>query len=101
MLRSRYILALFTLATSAAEAQGSGASGTPLHLAESRFEFVESGDAKPPAKPLRVHNGGTTGFTDVRLTKVVYVDSAKGAGWLVALPRQSRYVVVQPTRQEE
>jgi hypothetical protein len=89
MLRSRYILALLTLVASAAEAQGSGASGTPLHLAESRFEFVESGDAKPPAKPLRVHNGGTAGFTDVRLTKLTYADSAKGAAWLVALPRQS------------
>jgi hypothetical protein len=82
-------LALPALVTSAAGAQGIGASGTPLHLAESRFEFVASGDAQPPAKPLRVHNGGTLRFTDVRLTRLKYADSARGAAWLVALPRQS------------
>src|SRR5687767_2128521 len=82
-------VALLTLGTTAAGAQGSGASDTPLHLAASRFEFVVSGDRQPPAKPLAVHNGGTARFTDVRLTRVAYADSARGAGWLVALPRQS------------
>ena len=82
-------LALIALVTSAAGAQSSAASDTPLHLAASRFEFVASGDAQPPAKPLRVHNGGTARFTDVRLTKLTYADSARGAAWLVALPRQS------------
>ena len=89
MPRSRDLLALITLVTSAAGAQGSGASDTPLHLAVSRFEFVASGDTLPPAKPLRVHNGGTARFTDVRLTRLAYADSARGAAWLVALPRQS------------
>ena len=89
MPQSRHLLALLTIVTSAAEAQGSGASGTPLHVAESRFELVVSGDAQPPAKPLRVHNGGTARFTDVRLTRLVYADSARGAAWLVTLPRQS------------
>ena len=83
------LLALFALVTSAAGAQGSGASNTPLHLATSRFEFVASGDTQPPAQPLRVHNGGTALFTDVRLTRLTFADSARGAGWLVALPRQS------------
>jgi hypothetical protein len=82
-------LALLVLVTSAAGAQGPGASDTPLHLAASHFEFVASGDTQPPAKPLRVHNGGTTLFTDVRLTRLAYADSARGAAWLVALPRQS------------
>ena len=82
-------VALFTLGTTVAEAQGSAASDTPLHLAASRFEFVASGDTQPPAKPLRVHNGGTSGFTDVRLTRLAYADSARGAAWLVALPRRS------------
>ena len=77
------------LATSAAGAQGSGPSDTPLHLAASRFEFMASDIAHPLAKPLRVHNGGTKGFTDVRLTRLAYADSARGAAWLVALPRQS------------
>jgi len=87
----RSLLALLSLLTSAsvAEAQASSASDTPLHLATSRFEFVASGDAPPPAQPLRVHNGGTAPFTDVRLTRVAYTDSARGAGWLVALPLQS------------
>ena len=82
-------IALVALGTSAAEAQGRAASDTPLHVAVSRFEFVASGDAQPPVKPLRVHNGGTARFTDVRLTRLAYTDSARGAGWLVALPRQS------------
>jgi hypothetical protein len=82
-------LALLALVTSAAGAQGSGAPDTPLHLATSHFEFVASGDTLPSAKPLRVHNGGTTQFTDVRLTRLTYADSARGAAWLVALPRQS------------
>ena len=81
-------LALFTFGT-AAEAQGRPASDTPLHVAASRFEFVASGDAQPPVKPLAVHNGGTTRLTDVRLTRLAYADSARGAAWLVALPRQS------------
>jgi hypothetical protein len=87
MVQHRYILALLTLVTSAAGAQS--AADVPLHLAASRFEFVESGDAQPPAKPLRVHNGGKAQFTDVRLTKLAYADSARGAAWLVALPLQS------------
>ena len=82
-------LALLALVTSAVGAQGNAASETPLHLAASRFEFVASGDTQPPAKPLRVHNGGTAQFTDVRLTRLTYADSARGAAWLVALPRQS------------
>jgi hypothetical protein len=87
----RHLLALLSLVTSASvvEAQGSSASDTPLHLAASRFEFVASGDTPPPAQPLRVHNGGTARFTDVRLTRLAYADSARGAAWLVALPRQS------------
>src|SRR5829696_7468367 len=89
MPRFRYPLALLPLVTSVAGAQGSGASATPLHLPASRFEFVASGGTQSPTKPLRVHNGGTARFTDVRLTKVTYEDSARGAAWLVALPRQS------------
>ena len=81
-------LALLALVTSTVGAQGS-ASDTPLHLAASHFEFVASGDAQPPVKPLRVHNGGTARFTDVRLTRLTYADPARGAAWLVALPRQS------------
>ena len=82
-------LALLALVTSAAGAQGSSASDTPLHLAASRFEFVASGDTQPPAKALRVHNGGSARFTEVRLTRLAYADSARGAAWLVVLPRQS------------
>jgi hypothetical protein len=87
----RHLFALLTLVTSAsaADAQGSSASGTPLHLAESRFNFVASSETPPPAQSLRVHNGGTARFTDVRLTRLAYADSARGAEWLVALPRQS------------
>jgi hypothetical protein len=77
------------LVTSAAGAQGRAASDTPLHLAASHFEFVASGDTRPPTNPLRVHNGGTARFTDVRLTRLAYADSTRGAAWLVALPRQS------------
>ena len=80
-------IALLAPATSAAQAPP--ASDTPLHLAASRFEFVASGDTQPPAKPLRVHNGGTTGFTGVRLVRLAYADSARGKGWLVAVPRQT------------
>jgi hypothetical protein len=83
------VVALLTLGTTAAKAQGRAATDTPLHLAESRFEFVASGDTPAPAKPLRVHNGGTARFTDVRLTRLTYADSARGAAWLVAVPRQS------------
>ena len=87
----RHLFALFTLVTSAsvAEAQASSASDTPLHLAASRFEFVASSETPPPEQPLRVHNGGTVRFTDVRLTRLTYADSARGAAWLVVLPRQS------------
>jgi hypothetical protein len=89
MPRSRYLLALLTLVTTAAGAQGSGASDSPLHLPANRFEFVASGDTQAPAKPLRIHNGGKVAFTDVRLTRVTYADSARGAAWLVSLPSQS------------
>ena len=87
----RHLFALLTLVTSASvvEAQGSSASDTPLHLAASRFDFVASGDTAPSSQPLRVHNGGTARFTDVRLTRIVYADSTRGAAWIVALPRQS------------
>jgi hypothetical protein len=86
----RHLLALLALVTfsSAAEAQGS-ASDTPLHLPANRFEFVASGDKQPPAQPLRIHNGSTARFTDVRVTRLAYADSARGAAWLVAVPRQS------------
>ena len=75
--------------TSIAGAQSPAGPDTPLHLAASHFEFIASGDTQPPSKPLRVHNGGTAGFTDVRVTRLTYADSASGAAWLVALPRQS------------
>ena len=82
-------LALFAFVASTASAQGSAASGPPLHLAADRFEFLASGDAAPAAKPLRVHNGGKAQFTDVRLTRLTYTASARGAAWLVSVPRQS------------
>jgi len=82
-------VALLTLGTTAADAQSSAATETPLHLAESRFDFVASGDTPPPAKALKVHNGGAARFTDVRLTRLTYADSAPGAAWLVAAPRQT------------
>ena len=85
----RTAIALLALVTSAAEAQGRAADDTPLHVPTSRFEFVASGDTQPSAKPLAVHNGGTARLTDVRLTRLAYADSARGAAWLVALPRQS------------
>jgi hypothetical protein len=90
MPRSRHFLALLTLVTSASAigAQAT-ASDTPLHLAANRFEFVASGDSQPSMQALRVHNGGTARFTDVRLTRLKYEDSARGAAWLVALPRQT------------
>ena len=83
------VIALLASGTTSARAQGSAPSETPLHLAASHFEFVASGTAQPPSKPLRVHNGGTAGFTNVRLTRVAYADSARGAKWLVAVPRQT------------
>ena len=89
MPRSRLLLALLSLVTSAAGAQGPSASGSPLHLAANRFEFVASDIPQPTEQPLRVHNGGATRFTDVRLTRLAYADSARGTAWLVALPRQS------------
>ena len=82
-------IALLALVASTAGAQGRGASDTPLHVPASHFDFVASGDAQPRAKPLTVHNGGTARLTDVRLTRLTYADSARGAGWLIALPRQS------------
>ena len=82
-------IAVLAMVAPTAEAQSSAASDTPLHLAASHFEFVASGATQPPSKPLRVHNGGTAGFTNVRLTRVAYADSARGAKWLVALPRQT------------
>ena len=81
-------LALLVLVTTA-EAQGIGASDTPLQVPASRFEFVSLGDTRQPTKPLAVHNGGTARLTDVRLMRLAYADSARGAAWLVALPRQS------------
>src|SRR5688500_12396579 len=82
-------MAFLTLGAAAAQAQDRAASDTPLHVAASHFEFVASGDPRPPAKPLAVHNGGTARLTDVRLTRLAYADSARGAAWLIALPRQS------------
>lgn len=84
----RAAIALLALVTTSAEAQGAATPDTPLHLAANRFEFVAS-DTQPSARPLRVHNGGTAGFTDVRLVRLAYADSARGTGWLVALPRQT------------
>ena len=86
---SRRLLALLAVVTSTAGAQGSAASDTPLHLATSRFEFAVSDDSMLPAQQLRVHNGGTARFTDVRVTKITYADAARGAGWLLVLPRQT------------
>jgi hypothetical protein len=83
------LLALLALTTSLAQAQSRGPSDTPLHVPTSRFEFVVSGDTSPPAKSLAVHNGGSARLTDVRLTKLVYESPARGAAWLVSLPRQS------------
>ena len=82
-------VASIALAASTAGAQGPSASDTPLHLAASRFEFLASDIPQPLAKPLRVHNGGSTRFTDVRLVRLAYADSSRGVAWLVALPRQS------------
>ncbi len=81
MLRS---LPLFTLA-----ALVTSTTDTPLHLPANRFEFVASGGTAALTKPLAVHNGGTSKFTDVRVMRLAYADSARGARWLVALPRQS------------
>src|SRR3954471_8433809 len=83
------LLALLSLVTSAAGAQRPSGPGTPLHLPANRFEFVASDIAQPTTQPLRVHNGGTARFTDVRVTRLAYADSVRGAAWLVALPRQS------------
>ena len=82
-------LALLVSATSTVDAQGRATSDIPLHLPVNRFEFVASGDTLPPAKALAVHNGGTVRFTDVRVVRLSYADSASGSGWLVAVPRQS------------
>src|SRR3954470_17369209 len=89
MSRSCRLLALLSLVTSAAGAQRPSAPGTPLHLPANRFEFVASDIAQPTTQPLRVHNGGTARFTDVRVTRLAYADSSRGARWLVPLPRQS------------
>jgi hypothetical protein len=88
MPQSRHLLALLALVTSTAGAQ-TAASDTPLHLAVSHFEFVASGATQPPTKPLRVHNGGTAKFTNVKLTRLAYADSARGSRWLVVLPSQT------------
>ena len=82
-------VALLALVGPTAGAQSSPASDTPLHLAAGHFEFVASADSQPASKPVRVHNGGTVGFTGVRLTRVAYADSAQGAAWLVTQPRQT------------
>ena len=82
-------VALLSLVTSTAEAQRGAAADTPLHVPASHFEFVASGEPQPPAKQLAVHNGGTARLTDVRLMRLAYADSALGAAWLFALPRQS------------
>lgn len=90
MLRSAHLLAsLLAVITSTARAQTRVASDSPLHLPVNRFEFVVAGDPPPGAKPLAVHNGGATRFTDVRVTRIAYADSARGTAWLVAQPRQS------------
>ena len=83
------LLGLLALVTSAAGAQGRAAPETPLHVATSRFEFVAAGDTLPLTKPLGVHNGGTARLTEVRLTRLVYAEPARGSGWLFAQPRQS------------
>src|SRR5688500_5307597 len=79
---TRSLLAALTPLTfgpRAVEAQSRAASETPLHVPTSRFEFVASGDTQPPTKPLAVHNGGTARLTNVRLTRIAYADSARGA----------------------
>ena len=83
------LLAIVALFASTAEAQGRGASDTPLHVTVNSFEFVALGDTQPAARPLNVHNGGTARFTDVRLTRLTYADPARGAAWLIAHPRQT------------
>ena len=89
MLRSRGLLALVFVVSSAAGAQGRASSDVPLHLPANRFEFVVSGDSQAPVKPLVVHNGGNAKFTDVKLTRLAFADSARGAAWLVSVSRQS------------
>jgi hypothetical protein len=88
---SRHLFAFLALVTSAsaAGAQASDASDVPLHLPANRFEFVVAGDTQPQVKPLRIHNGGMARFTDVRLTRLVYADSARGTAWLIAVPSQT------------
>ena len=83
------LLGLLALGAAGAGAQERAVAATPLHLAANRFEFVAKGDTLPLARPLRVHNGGSAGFTDVRVTKVSYADPASGAAWLVSVPRQT------------
>jgi hypothetical protein len=87
----RNLFAIFALVTSAAriDAQSGSTSATPLHLPASRFQFVVSGETPPPAQPLRIHNGGSARFTDVRLTRLAYADSTRGVTWLVLQSRQS------------
>lgn len=89
MLRSGLHVALLALVTSAAGAQAPAASDIPLHLPSNRFEFVSSGDTVAATKPLRVHNGGSAPLTEVRLVRLTYADSARGAAWLVPVSRQT------------
>ena len=90
MLKFRYlfsILVVLVASASFADAQG-GPSETPLHLPANRFQFVASGET-PPVQTLRIHNGGTARFTDVRVTGLAYADSTRGAAWLVFQSRQT------------
>ena len=81
-------IAIHAVVTVAA-AQSPASRDTPLHVPTNRFEFVASGDTQPPSKVITVHNGGMARLTDVRMTRLVYADSSRGAGWLVVSPRQS------------
>jgi hypothetical protein len=82
-------LALLAVAAPGAGAQRSAVAGTPLHVPVSRFEFVASSDTQPAAKPVAVHNGGTTPLTGVRVTQLSYAGSPRGAAWLIARPAQT------------
>lgn len=83
------LLALSTTFAFTAHAQTGGASATPLHLAASRIDFVATSDTQPLTKPFRIHNGGKAQFTDVKISRIAYADSARGSSWVVAMPRQT------------